>query len=104
MLVHPDNYAMVLEREGAVVGALIASRGMSWWFHGDVVEDQFFYVLPGHRGHGLVLLRDMLTWARAWGSVRQIVMHVNNPRYSRACRLYEKLGFRLCGGVFIKEI
>lgn len=91
MLVHPQVHAMVVEREGAVVGYCIA------WIVGDEAELANIAVEPGLRraGVGARLLDHFLRTADGHG-VLTTYLEVREGN-AAALRLYESRGFLAMG-------
>jgi ribosomal protein S18 acetylase RimI-like enzyme len=90
-LEHPNAERKIVLVENAPVGRLIIDGA------GDHIEVIDVALLPQYRGHGIgtSLLRGVLAQADRMG--RAIMLHVE--KQSRAVRLYERLGFVICGDV-----
>jgi ribosomal protein S18 acetylase RimI-like enzyme len=88
---HPDAERQIIVVENARVGRLIIDGS------GREIEVIDVALLPEYRGHGIgtSVLRTVLTHADRVG--RSVKLHVE--KQSRAVRLYERLGFTICGDV-----
>ncbi len=88
---HPHAEHKIVVVENAPVGRLIIDGS------GDHIEVIDVALLPQYRGHGIgtSVLRGVLAQADRMG--RAIKLHVE--KQSRAVRLYERLGFVICGDV-----
>jgi ribosomal protein S18 acetylase RimI-like enzyme len=90
-LEHPDAEHKIVLVENVPVGRLIIDGA------GDHIEVIDVALLPPYRGQGIgtSVLRGVLAQADRMG--RAIKLHVE--KQSRAVRLYERLGFVICGDV-----
>ena len=90
-LEHPDAERKIVLVENSPVGRLIIDGA------GDHIEVIDVALLPQYRGHGIgtSLLRGVLAQADRMG--RAIMLHVE--KQSRAVRLFDRLGFVICGDV-----
>jgi ribosomal protein S18 acetylase RimI-like enzyme len=88
---HPDAERRIVVVEDAPVGRLIIDGT------GDEIEVIDLALLPEYRGQGIgtSVLRGVLARADRMG--RAMRLHVE--KQSRAVRLYERLGFVICGDV-----
>ena len=99
---NPTVFFYVMEDGGEIVGAAIGMAVSPWCTKDKVASDMLFYCLPKYRGRGVLLIKRFISWAQGFDAVRQIVLTnaTDDPRISR---LYQRLGFILKGGLFIKE-
>lgn len=84
-----DGLLLVSDREGIVtgmLGVLVFPHHLSGAL---VAGELFFWVEPDHRGHGVRLLKQAETWARANGAT---AFHMMAPS-PEVERLYQRLGY-----------
>lgn len=84
----------VLERDGAVVGALgaLIYPDMN---DGDLVATEaFWYVMPEHRGGGIALFNAFEAWASAAGAKRLMMVHLLDLMPKALEKFYIKKGYR----------
>lgn len=67
LMAHADGLALVAERDGAVVGMLIASVGTASISPAPIAMEHGWYVRPDSRGVGGLLLARYEQWAREKG-------------------------------------
>ena len=76
-----SNFAWVVEKEGVLVGAVLAlSQPMSFYERNMATVVQFYCKEPGY---GIKLLREFLSWARSRRAIKMIVVcleHRADPR------------------------
>ena len=94
----------VLEDENKVIGTLGCGiyRDLNT---GDLVASEFFwYVLPDHRGRGILLLREFEKWAKNIGAKRVIMVHLTKCMPERVGEIYKKMGYEMLETHYVKEI
>lgn len=103
-LIEKNQFVVVAEDiNGVVVGGMAGFVSQSWFGHDDIANDLALFVHPEHRGGMLAarLVKAFVQWARLAGA-KQI-----RPGVISGCevaeKLYERVGFRRCGGTFVME-
>ncbi|MBF0177231.1 MAG: GNAT family N-acetyltransferase [Magnetococcales bacterium] len=99
----PRQQLWVAERQGEVVGALVAVTSRVYgWSPAKVATDIFFYVTQEGRGSGTTLLRRFLDWAASFPDVVTVVLQTGVGIYDdhRVERLYEAFGMEATGQIY----
>ena len=102
-----SEFSLVAEKDGVVVGLLMAEKRMTNSLRDEIGRDAFpddehyleiqdVFVREGDRGQGIgaVLVRTVLERAKASGIPRSLVYSANSD-YGRIARFYEGCGFRM---------
>ncbi|MBF0138500.1 MAG: GNAT family N-acetyltransferase [Magnetococcales bacterium] len=99
----PRQQVWVAEREGELVGALVAITDKVYgWSTARVATDIFFYVSEVGIGSGAGLLRRFMQWAAAFPDVVMVVLQTGSGirEDSRVERLYEAFGMEITGQIY----
>lgn len=94
----------VYERDGAIIGGVAGVITEYWFSREKIAGDYSVFVEPAHR-NGLITVRLILAfkaWARRLGA-RQVKMGVTTG-ITGADRLYQSLGMRHCGNLFVEDL
>lgn len=96
----------VAEVDGVVVGGM-AGGIVDQWFSDDLIAYDFSIFVEPRRRNGVIAIRLMTAfeeWARLQGA-KQIHMGIGTDlNVEGTGRLYEHMGFRLFGPLYMKEI
>ena len=90
------------DRLAGAMFAEVADTG--WWAAERVATSMFLYVRPEYRGHGAVLLRAFLRWAKRAGAARVNVGVSAGIVDQRAGALMTRLGLHQAAVAFEKEL
>lgn len=99
-LVNPNGLALVLERDGRVVGMLLAQAVRLLLTRAMVAQELVFWVDPEARGAGGALLSAYEDWARRMGCVSCSLVTIDE----RVGVLYRRRGYRRAETVFQKGL
>lgn len=102
-LVIPTGYASVLIVDGKMVGAFWGCLTNMPWSVTKIAQDICFFVDDGARGHGLMLIRDWVRWAKAQGAHEVCLSSASGIDTDRTNELFRKQGFTLQGESYSKE-
>lgn len=89
-----DLFFKVIERDGRVVGLLIAERLPDLWSHAEKAVEQIMYVTPGYRGTASAG-KLLIEFAR-WSQIRPAVVRVeasSGVDNDKAAAVFAKLGW-----------
>lgn len=96
--------AVVLEREGQIVGVLLGMVDWHWWASTRFATDLLTYCNPQARGQGVAMIRFFIRWAQRQGGVSEITLSASTGivDYQRLEQLYARLGFQRTGMTWTK--
>jgi GNAT superfamily N-acetyltransferase len=103
-LIEADQFALVAEIDGEIVGAMIGMLSQSWFGKDWMATDMGLFVRRDSRG-GMTaprLIRSFVCWAQAAGA-RQVRPGVSTGA-TNAERLYEGMGFTRAGELFVMNL
>lgn len=95
-----DVWAQVLERDGEIVGGMLAMIKAPWYGDGRHAHDYGLFCRPGHRlglAGPLKLIRAYVEWAEFHDAERIYIGNATGYLPDRVRRLYERAGFKLVG-------
>ena len=98
------GFAVVAEKDGEVVGAMMGDVYTPWYTTDPMGIDYTLYIEPEHR-NGLLtmkMIKRFEAWCIAMG-VKQIRPGIGTGDEG-AARLYEALGYKRAGSWFLKDI
>jgi GNAT superfamily N-acetyltransferase len=101
-----ERYFIALaEREGEAVGMLTAFRTPFTFSAVEFAKHDIFYVRPSVRGSkaALKLVRAFEAWRAECGLDKAVLSVDTGLRPGVTGRFYERLGYRLMGGQYMKE-
>ena len=105
-LMERDGVVFVAEIDGVVVGGM-AGGVVDQWFSDELIAYDFSIFVEPRRRNGLIaikLMRAFEEWARIKGA-KQIHMGIGTDiNVEGTSRLYEHMGFRHFGPLFMKEL
>ena len=105
-LMERDGVVFVAEIDGVVVGGM-AGGVVDQWFSDELIAYDFSIFVEPRRRDGLIaikLMRAFEEWARIKGA-KQIHMGIGTDiNVEGTSRLYEHMGFRHFGPLFMKEL
>ncbi len=94
----------VYERDGAIRGGVAGVITEYWFSREKIAGDYSVFVEPAYR-NGMIAVRLVLAF-KAWASLsgaRQVKMGVTTG-IAGAERLYQSLGMRHCGNLFVEDL
>lgn len=96
-----NSKVLVAERDGDIVGVLIASTRDSWFSEDRFISEELVYVVKRARGGrtAYMLMREFINWARGSGA-RHVRAGVSTGVGATAERLYQHFGMTHTGGNF----
>jgi GNAT superfamily N-acetyltransferase len=100
-----DGFAMVHEKDGEIDGGMLGYIGEPWYSRVPVAGETGLFVRPDKRG-GLAawyLLSEFVAWAMNRGAKEITLAISTGVRVEETGRLYQRLGFKRVGGVFIRR-
>jgi GNAT superfamily N-acetyltransferase len=102
-----NEFSLVAERDGAIIGLVIAVRRSTLELRNELGRDAFpddneylevqdLFVSEANRGTGAgsTLIKELLAIARSAG-IRRSMVYSANADYMRIARFYENCGFRM---------
>lgn len=90
--------------DGALHGALGAVRYPDP-FNGDqCAVENFWFIVPQHRGRGGLLLREFERWATSQGCKRISMVHLQLLQPEELKGFYERMGYRHIESAYLKEL
>lgn len=98
----PDGFAMVAERDGELIGGMLAVVAFAFYSSVTrVAEDFGIFVLPGKRGGlaGSQLLEAYLDWARGKGAIPRAGI-TTGIAPEQTARLFAAHGFTAVGTIY----
>lgn len=100
-LINENGFAVVIERDGLIVGGMIGDVINPWFSDSKVGIEHIIYVDPAYRiGRDVYrLIRSWVEWCKAQGC-EQIRPQITSGNV-RVARLYEAMGFKPCGYNFV---
>lgn len=100
---HPTIF--VAERDGRIVGMMVASIQTFYFMSGHFVQADIFYVHPDCRGTraAALLLAELQTWADEIGAKVTIGGNANKLNTDRTTRLFERFGFQQAGLSLLRQ-
>lgn len=105
-LMERDGVVFVAEIDGVVVGGM-AGGVVDQWFSDELIAYDFSIFVEPKRRNGLIaikLMRAFEEWARIKGA-KQVHMGIGTDiNVEGTSRLYEHMGFRHFGPLFVKEL
>lgn len=102
-VVSPTGYLGVLIVDGKIAGALWGCLIELPWSSAKMAQDAILFVSKEHRGNGKLLLSDWEHWAKQAGASTVCISTASGLETERACKLYERMGYKLTGHTFFKE-
>lgn len=96
---------LIAERNGQVIGMIVAFAGEQFFSPVKVATSQLFYVAKeARKGRAAVLLlRGLRAWAKAAGAAEVNLNTTIGLDLARTDRFLRKLGFRQTGGNYVLE-
>lgn len=95
-----DKLALVMERDGRVLGMLLAGVATSALAPVKIADELVWWVEPAARGHGVRLLRAYEAWARDQGA-RIVGMHAPDDEVAE---LYRRRGYGRTDTTWMREV
>ncbi len=97
--------ALVAERDGAIIGMLLAAIAPAYFSTDLTAGDLLFYVLPTHRGSRAChrLCRAYIDMARTLGAKLIFLRNSTGIKPDETGELYERMGFAHVGGIYRME-
>lgn len=92
----------VLDRDMEFCGALGALIFPDMNDGAKVAMELFWYVMPQHRGHGLMLMEAFEDWGRANAISRSIIAHFLTINPEAMGKLYRRKGYRAIETNYVK--
>lgn len=106
LIAYPDGLVLVAERDGKIVGTMLAQISPHW-FTDDVIAFEYgVYVLAEHRGSmfGAHMIRRFTRWAKQHGA-KMIDLGITTAiTEDRTTAFYERMGFARVGTVLSMEV
>ena len=104
MIGSPTQFAWLAERGGEIQGVLLGGVDEILWSTKKEASDILFYVRNTAKGDGVRLARQFIGWARNIPSVYLVGLSVSTGNPDEAERLYEGLGLRRLGGIYVEVV
>ena len=104
-IINQNNFCCVIERDGDIVGNMIARMSGDFYTDENVATVTAFYIRPEFRGGKKVahMIMNYIAWAKENGAV-QIKAGISSGNLS-SHRLYNRLGFETVGYQYLyKEV
>lgn len=104
-LIDNDQFFMVAEVRGELVGAMAGYVSQPWYSDDFIAHDMTLYILPEHKGSILAvkLIEKFTQWALS-RAVKQIRPGVETGCVGEAAdKLYRLLGYQYVGGNYLLE-
>ena len=100
-----EGFAMVAEKDGEVIGAMLGHKEAPWFSEQEYAVDVFTFVSKAHRGTGagLKLYRTFLRWAHE-NETPVFIGQNSGVQVERVEKIFGHLGLTKCGSVFIEVI
>jgi len=95
----PKGLALVIEKNGEIVGCFLGNLTRSWFSDAVIAEDSALYVKPEHRGgmNAMRLLKRYQEWAEENGAAESWVFVGAEIDTERTAKLFERCGFAKVG-------
>lgn len=105
LIASEDGLLLVAERDGEIIGGMLASVAEHYFSPAKVASDFALFVSPDRRGGlaAMSLLRRYASWARERGAVLVQAGITTGINVEAATRLYEVAGFKPIGPLFELE-
>lgn len=107
LIASPEGLALVAEKDGRIIGGMLAQILREPWFCLEPVAIEFgVYVLPPHRGTlaGAQMVRRYKKWALGRGA-RIVDLGISTGiTTERTGEFYEHEGFARCGDLYSLEV
>lgn len=96
-----DGFVMVAERDGQVVGGIVAVTVEQWFSHDKIATEISVFILPEYRGSmdALRLLKAFKAWARTKGVVYTMAGISTGIHAEKTKALYQAAGMRYVGPI-----
>lgn len=107
LIASPDGFAVVAEKDGEIIGTMLAQVMREPWFAAEPVAYEYgVYVTPEHRGNHAAarMVRMFDTWAQERGAVLIDLGISTGINDERTGAFYARLGFTLAGFLYSKEV
>ena len=95
---------LVAEEQGEIVGGIGGSLFPDFNTGDLTATEMFWYLMPGHRGQGLRLLREFERAMRERGGKRIWMVHLMAVNAERMAEYYARNGYALSEQFFVKEL
>lgn len=103
LMVSEEGFVQVAEKDGQLIGVLIGGMAITWWSPMAQAQTLMVYVHPEHRGRvGLQLIKAFMEWAKQQGALQTVLNLSASADVERSGRLFERLGFKPQGAIFVR--
>lgn len=94
------------DKSGKIVGGLCASIMAYVWSHEAHAYDHFFYILPDYRTENAAteLVENYLEWAHERRVKEAYLQNITGDRVEAFSKFAKKLGFKLIGTTYSREL
>lgn len=106
-LVHSDKGdVLVLEKDNEVVGLLGLIKFQSPLSEQYMVGEQYWYILPEHRGNGMKLIFKAEEWTKDNECTHLILSAsmIASKLFDKVCSIYERIGMKKFETSYIKKV
>ena len=100
----PVGLMLGVEDQGEILGAIAGTIWPDLNTRKVHATELFWFVKPGHRGHGVRLLLEFEKAARERGADRIWMVHLIDLNDAEMANLYARLGYRLVEKVYWKDL
>lgn len=95
---------LLLKRDGDIIGGLGCLKYPDLHSGVLIAVETFWFVLPEHRGRGLMLLDAFEAWGASQGCKKLAMIHLTDSYPAALERLYRMRGYQLVEKHYIKEV
>tara|TARA_R110000765_G_scaffold195825_8_gene301314 strand:+ start:5478 stop:5924 length:447 start_codon:yes stop_codon:yes gene_type:complete len=88
---NPAHFCMVAEKEGVVVGALVAQVLPGFWFHKLQCSVLLHYATES--GEWVKLMREFARWVKGRSGIKMALIEIEDCHDPKVLRFIERLGF-----------
>jgi GNAT superfamily N-acetyltransferase len=92
------------KQDGKNVGGLAAIRTIDINGGFPLAVELFWFILPEHRGGGMLLLDAFESWASEQGCEKMAMIHLSDSMPDVLQKVYERRGYELVEMHYVKEI
>lgn len=105
-LIEGKGFAMVVEKDGELIGAMGAIVMELWFSTAKAAQDFGLFIHPDHRGglHAVRLLKAYEAWAKEGGAYAAEMGINTGVMLEQTGRLFELRGYTLAATLYTKEI